>query len=118
MMMMAVYERVREIGTIAAIGTLPSKILGLFLAEGFMLGLVSTIAGTLAGVGALLIINLSGFRFSFGRMKQIPLKVSIAPEEVLVAGLIVVAVALFSSFQPAYKASRLEPVEALRRGGE
>ena len=117
-MMMAVYERVREIGTIAAIGTLPSRILGLFLAEGFMLGLISTVIGVLVGVGGLLIINLSGFHFSFGRMKQIPLKVSIAPEEVLVAALIVVAVALFSSFQPAYKASRLAPVEALRRGGE
>ena len=117
-MMMAVYERVREIGTMAAIGTLPSRIMGLFLAEGFLLGLVSTIAGALIGVGGLLILNLSGFRFSFGRMKEIPLEVVISPGEVLAAGLIVVVVALFSSFQPAYKASRLEPVEALRRGGE
>jgi len=117
-MMMAVYERVREIGTIAAIGTLPSRIMGLFLAEGFLLGLVSTIIGVLVGVGGLLAINVSGFHFSFGRMKHIPLKVSIAPEELLVAALIVVGVALFSSLQPAYKASRLEPVEALRKGGE
>jgi putative ABC transport system permease protein len=117
-MMMAVYERVREIGTIAAIGTLPSKIMGLFLAEGFILGLFSTLVGVLIGMGVLLIINISDFHFSFGRMTEIPLKVSIAPGELLVAALIVVGVALFSSFQPAYKASRLAPVDALRQGGE
>lgn len=117
-MMMAVYERVREIGTIAAIGTLPSKIMGLFLAEGFILGLFSTFVGVLIGMGVLLIINISDFHFSFGRMTEIPLKVSIAPGELLVAALIVVGGALFSSFQPAYKASRLAPVDALRQGGE
>ena len=45
-MIMAVYERVREIGTIAAIGTLPGKILSLFLVEGLFLG----VAGALVGV--------------------------------------------------------------------
>ena len=37
-MIMAVYERIREIGTMAAIGTLPGKILSLFMIEGFCLG--------------------------------------------------------------------------------
>ena len=37
-MIMAVYERIREIGTIAAIGTLPGKILSMFVVEGFCLG--------------------------------------------------------------------------------
>ncbi|MBM2838614.1 MAG: hypothetical protein HW415_1239, partial [Deltaproteobacteria bacterium] len=39
-MIMAVYERIREIGTIAAIGTLPGKILSMFVIEGFCLGIV------------------------------------------------------------------------------
>jgi putative ABC transport system permease protein len=39
-MIMAVYERIREIGTIAAIGTLPGKILAMFMLEGFCLGVV------------------------------------------------------------------------------
>ena len=38
-MIMAVYERIREIGTIAAIGTLPGKILSMFVIEGFCLGI-------------------------------------------------------------------------------
>ena len=43
-MMMSVYERINEIGTIAALGTAPRKILLLFLTEGICLGLVSALA--------------------------------------------------------------------------
>ncbi len=42
-MIMAVYERIREIGTIAAIGTLPGRILAMFLIEGVCLGIVGTV---------------------------------------------------------------------------
>ena len=45
-MMMAVYERIREIGTIAAIGTPPRRILALFLTEGLLLGVGGTAIGT------------------------------------------------------------------------
>lgn len=117
-MMMAVYERVREIGTIAAIGTLPSRILALFLVEGFVLGLASTAIGLLIGVAGLFAINLAHLRFNFGRMENILLEVAVDPGELAVVALTVIFVALFSSFQPAFKASRMEPVEALRRGGE
>ena len=41
-MIMAVYERIREIGTISAIGTPPRRILALFLTEGLLLGVVGT----------------------------------------------------------------------------
>ena len=49
-MIMAVYERIREIGTIAAIGTPPRRILSLFLAEGLLLGVVGTAIGTLVSL--------------------------------------------------------------------
>ena len=45
-MMMAVYERIREIGTISAIGTPPRRILSLFLTEGLLLGVGGTAVGT------------------------------------------------------------------------
>ena len=45
-MIMAVYERIREIGTIAAIGTMPGKILSMFLIEGFSLGIFGAAIGT------------------------------------------------------------------------
>ncbi len=113
-MMMSVYERVSEIGTISAIGTLPSRILGLFLAEGFSLGLLSAIIGNILGVAVLYLINLSNFHFSFGRMKNILLVTSVSPAELVTISVIVLLVTVVSSFQPALKASKMEPVEALR----
>lgn len=113
-MMMSVYERVSEIGTISAIGTLPSRILGLFLAEGFSLGLISTIIGNILGVAVLYVINISNFHFSFGRMKDIQLVTSVSSSELLTISVIVLLITVLSSFQPALKASKMQPVEALR----
>ncbi|KAA3620480.1 MAG: ABC transporter permease [Calditrichaeota bacterium] len=113
-MMMSVYERISEIGTISAIGTLPSRILSLFLAEGFLLGLLSTAVGNVIGVLALYLINMSNFHFSFGRMQNILLQTTIAPAELVTVSFIVIAITLISSFQPALKASKMQPVDALR----
>lgn len=114
-MMMSVYERVREIGALAAMGTSPGRIRGLFVAEGFCLGLVSSLAGAVIGLGALLVLNLTGVEVSFGMNNQVfALTPTIAPMEVISACLIVLAVSVLASLQPAAKAARLEPVEALR----
>ena len=113
-MMMSVYERVSEIGTISAIGTLPSKVLWLFMAEGFSLGIISTIVGNVIGVLALFLINIANIHFSFGRMKNILLETSIAPTDLISVSLIVIFITIISSLQPALKASRMQPVEALR----
>jgi putative ABC transport system permease protein len=113
-MMMSVYERVSEIGTISAIGTMPSKILMLFMAEGFLLGIISTIVGNIIGVLTLLLINIANIHFSFGRMKNILLETSIAPSDLISVSVIVIFISILSSLQPALKASRMQPVEALR----
>ncbi|MBN2356965.1 ABC transporter permease, partial [candidate division KSB1 bacterium] len=113
-MMMSVYERVSEIGTISAIGTLPSKILWLFMAEGFSLAVISAIVGNIIGVLVLFGINIAKFRFSFGRMKNILLETSISTSELLSVSLIVIVIAVISSLQPALKASKMQPVDALR----
>ena len=113
-MMMSVYERVSEIGTISAIGTLPSKILWLFMVEGFSLGVISTIVGNIIGVLTLLLINIANIHFSFGRMENILLETSIAPSDLISVSLIVIIIAVISSLQPALKASKMQPVDALR----
>lgn len=113
-MIMAVYERVREIGTIAAIGTLPSKILSLFLVEGFCLGLTGAMVGVMVGLGIILALNLSKITFDFGQATGLVLAPTIAPMEVVAASLMVIAVSVLASLQPAYKASRMEPIDALR----
>ena len=113
-MIMAVYERVREIGTIAAIGTLPRKILSLFLVEGFCLGLTGAVVGVALGLGVILVLNLSQISFNFGQATGLILTPTIAPMEVVTASLMVIVVSVLASLQPAYKASRMEPIEALR----
>ena len=57
-MIMAVYERIREIGTIAAIGTLPGKILSMFVIEGFCLGVLGAVIGNVVGLAIVFILRL------------------------------------------------------------
>ncbi len=113
-MIMAVYERVREIGTMAAIGTLPGRILSLFLLEGFCLGILGAVIGCITGSLFLWILNLSRVTFDFGQQKDLVLAVSLHPGDLLTISVIVVLVSVAASLQPAWKASRMEPIQALR----
>ncbi len=113
-MIMAVYERVREIGTMAAIGTLPGRILSLFLLEGFCLGILGAVTGCITGSLLLWILNLSRVTFDFGQQKDLVLAVSLHPGDLLTISVIVVLVSVAASLQPAWKASRMEPIQALR----
>ena len=112
-MVMAVYERIREIGTIAAIGTPPGRILGLFLAEGVLLGLIGTVVGTLLSLGIVYALNVWPVHFAFAR-QTIELAPSIAAADIFSIGGIVLVVAVAASLQPAWKASRMDPISALR----
>jgi len=113
-MIMAVYERIREIGTIAAIGTLPGKILSMFVIEGFCLGVLGAIIGNIIGVAIVLVVNLIGIHFDFAQQKGILLKATVNPVDLLAVSAIVIVVAVLASLQPAFKASRMEPIAALR----
>jgi putative ABC transport system permease protein len=112
-MIMAVYERIHEIGTIAAIGTLPGKILSMFVVEGFCLGAVGAVAGNVLGLIIMAIINRLGITFEFGRQTLI-VSAAISPMDVLVISGIVIFISVVASLQPALKASRMEPIKALR----
>jgi putative ABC transport system permease protein len=113
-MIMAVYERIREIGTIAAIGTRPGKILSMFVLEGLFLGTMGALAGDLIGVIIILILNRVGITFDFGRQTGLVLSATIAPFDVLMISIIVIFISVVASLQPAFKASRMEPIKALR----
>ena len=113
-MIMSVYERIREIGTMSAIGTVPGKIMGLFLSEGLSLGLVSIIAGNIIGLFGIYVLNIYKIRFAFGRMENLLLSPRINILELIWVSAIVLTVSVFASFWPAYKASKMEPVDALR----
>ena len=113
-MIMAVYERVREIGTIAALGTRPAKILSLFLVEGFSLGVAGALSGTILALAVILVLNVSKISFSFGFQQAVTLAPTISTGEVAGASLLVILISVLASLQPAYKASRMAPIDALR----
>ena len=113
-MIMAVYERIREIGTIAAIGTQPGKIMNMFVIEGFCMGIAGAIAGNIVGIGLIFILNMLKLTYDFGREKGIILQGSISPADILVISATVIIVSVIASLQPAFKASRMEPIKALR----
>jgi len=113
-MVMAVYERIREIGTIAAIGTRPARILSLFLVEGLLLGVIGTVLGALVSLAAIYAIKLWQPHFAFGQQQDLVMAPAIATGQVVTVALLVVGVAVLASLQPAWKASRLDPIDALR----
>jgi putative ABC transport system permease protein len=113
-LIMAVYERIREIGTISAIGTSPGKILGLFLSEGFLLGMLGTALGVLISLAAVYVLHVSTLTFSFGRQENLVLEPTIAAMDVISIAVLTIMVAVVASLQPAWKASKMDPIVALR----
>jgi len=113
-MIMAVYERIREIGTMAAIGTKPGRILFLFLIEGFFLGLIGTLVGIVFTCAVTYVINAVKISFNFGRQTGLVLSPRLEPGQIFLISGIVILVSILAALQPAYKASRMEPIKALR----
>ncbi|MBW2636679.1 MAG: ABC transporter permease [Deltaproteobacteria bacterium] len=113
-MIMAVYERMREIGTISAIGTMPGKILSMFLLEGLSIGIFGALIGDAIGCAIIYLLNMSHITFNFGRQTGLLLEPHVGIADLLVVSIIVIIVSVAASLQPALKASRMEPIYALR----
>jgi putative ABC transport system permease protein len=103
-MLVSVTERTREIGVRKAVGARRSDITWQFLLE----------AMTLTGAGGVMGI-LAGYTLSFLVRTTVPILPSTVPLWSVVAGFVVsVAIGLFFGLWPAVKASRLDPIVALR----
>jgi putative ABC transport system permease protein len=115
-MTMSAFERVREIGTLRAIGTKKSGIVKLFLCEGFLLGFVGGVMGVIAGIVTAKIINsLGGFYIPPppGMSQGYQALIFIEPMVALYAFISTVIIATLSSLYPAWKATNLKIIKAL-----
>jgi len=113
-MIMAVYERINEIGTMAAIGTTPDKILALFLAEGFLLAIVGTVTGTVMSLLVIAGLNSAEITFNFGQQTGLLLQPEISLRQIVPVVATVIGIAVLASLQPAWKAAKMDPITALR----
>ena len=109
-MLMSVTERFREIGTMKCLGALDSFIIKLFLLESTFQGFAGTLVGIAIGLLmtlSLALLDYGGYVFSYFPVAAIFNSALMA----LVAGTLL---SLVGAMLPAYKAAKMEPVEAMR----
>ncbi len=113
----AVVERTVEIGTLRAIGLRQAGIRRLFVVEGFVLGCVGAALGIVASLLAAVVVNGSGMTWlPPGSSERLPLQLRVLgePWTVLATTLGLVLIATASAWWPAWRAAKLNMVEALR----
>lgn len=142
-MLVSVYERIHEIGIMKAIGFKDRNILTLFLSESAIIGIVGGIIGILTGAGVSQIIPIllsaitsstfqsssqngsggggqGGFSGAFGggfnveNSQMLSYTPIVTPDIAIIALIIAVAVSIIAGLYPAWRASRMEPIKALR----
>ncbi len=120
-MLMAVLERVRELGMLMAIGMNKLRVFGMIMMETFLLSLIAAPLGMLLGFMTVKWLGKTGINLGAwsSAMQQYGISDIIYPymEGFLYRQLAtaVVATALIASLYPAWKAIRLQPVEAIRK---
>tara|TARA_B100001179_G_scaffold77046_1_gene54255 strand:+ start:290 stop:1543 length:1254 start_codon:yes stop_codon:yes gene_type:complete len=107
-MLVSVTERTREIGTLRSIGATKFDIRLQFVTEALTICLLGGILGIIIGI--IICLNLSDI--SFGEAEN--LSAVVTPTSVIVAFVVSFFVGLISGAYPAYRASELDPIEALR----
>ena len=107
-MVTSVMERTREIGLYKAIGASNQKVLTIFLLEAGFIGLIGGIIGVLLGLAGAELITIIANASNF------PITSVLVPEIIIGALAFSLIVGMVSGFYPALRASKLDPVEALR----
>ncbi len=120
LLLMAVYERTREIGVLGALGMKPGQITWLFLLEGAIMGLVGAIAGVIFGLAINYSLQKVGMDFSaFSGVTDYMALVSgklyptLGLDKLPGHLVVIVIIALLASLYPARQASQKNPAESL-----
>ncbi len=114
-MVMSVYERIREIGTMIAIGFTRRDLQALFVLETVILGIIGGVVGLVWSSAIVFYFHRYGFTYTApGTTFKMTIFPFITLANAIFAFFFAIACSLLSSIYPAYKASRLQPTEALR----
>ncbi len=121
LMLMAVFERTREMGVLAALGMKGRRIMSLFLLEGSFIGVVGAIIGSAFGLLFIALMGSAGLDFSkmtsgmgeVGVLMSGKIYPTITVGDLIIRFIIVVVIAMLASLYPAWQASRKEPAKAL-----
>jgi lipoprotein-releasing system permease protein len=108
--MMLVSSKTREVGVMRAIGAKRKDILVIFIVQGMMIGALGAGLGTAMGLGYTFYAKETKMTFA----GSIPLEVSYDWEKVVQTALMAFSLAVIASIYPSYKATKLQPVEAMR----
>jgi putative ABC transport system permease protein len=114
-MLMAVTERIREIGTLRALGTRPAAIRRMFVSEGAVLAILGCIAGAILSLVVREALNHSGIMLPPppGAAQGTPLHVKIYLAAYGAGAITMLATLLLASYFPARRAARISIVDAL-----
>ena len=115
-MNLLVVEKTREIGMLMAMGANRSNIRDIFLVESAILGFMGAAAGTALGLAGVLLLGNVPFEIAAGGSEITTLPLIINPWEIFLLVFWAVALSIVAAVYPARKASRLDPVMALRGG--
>lgn len=122
-LLMSVMERTREFGIMMALGTPPSAIVRLVVYESFALAVVGTVVGAAAGIALVAWLGATGIdlsRFTRG-LQTVPgltgmVYPRLAASAVMTPAAVLWLISTVAGLYPAWRASRLDPVKAIRNG--
>ena len=114
-MMMAIYERTREIGVLKALGASPGEIRALFTTEAAMIGFIGGVFGIIFGILLGRLVDWIAHRYLINEGVTGVSQLSVVPPWLAIGALIfAVLIGLLAGLYPAARAARLDPVQALR----
>jgi ABC-type lipoprotein release transport system permease subunit len=117
-LVMAVFERTREIGILSAIGMRGGRIMGLFLAESILLAIGGVLIGLALGVFAVYLFNINGFYIGNmglnGMLVADTIRARLTMDNTVRVSIMTLVATILSGLYPAIMASRMEPMQALR----
>ncbi len=114
-MMMAIYERTREIGVLKALGASSGEIRQLFTTEAALIGLIGGVFGLILGTLLGRLVDWGAHRYLINEGVTGVGQLSVVPPWLAIGALIFAAlIGLLAGLYPAARAARLDPVQALR----